>query len=85
MERLLFISGRAGVGERCTFCHPGVRWLTVEAAAEITGWQTSSLLDLTANGELHSRHEREGDPLICAVSLALKILKGDKENETQNF
>ena len=85
MERLLVISGRVGVEGHCTLCHPGTGWLTVETAAEVTGWSTRSLLDLTENGELHSRQESEGDPLICAVSLSLKILKGDKENESPNF
>jgi hypothetical protein len=54
----------------------------VEAAAEATGWTPHSLLRLAQSGELHFRYGPDGVFLICAISLSLKVLKGDKENET---
>ena len=83
VERLLVISGRTGNAQHCASCPPGTGWLTVEAAAEITGRPTESLLDLISTGEVHSENDPEGvAPLICAISLSLKVLKGEKENET---
>ena len=82
VERLLVVSGRIGRAGNCASCPPGTGWLTLEAAAEVTGWPPRTLLDLISNGEIHSGHTPDGAPLICAISLSLKVLKGEKENET---
>lgn len=80
MERLLFIS--SGADDKCTSCAPVDPWMTLHTAAEVTGRTAASLLNLAARGELHTRHGPDGIPLICAVSLSLNILKGEKDNET---
>ena len=82
VERLLAVTGRVGTAEHCTSCRPGTGWLTVASAAEITGWPTRSLVEFAAQGKVHSRPGPDGVPLICAISLSLRILKGDEENET---
>ena len=82
IERLFVVSKRNLDGEDCTACSPGAGWLTLDEAARIAGWLPASLLDLIASGELHSRYGPRGVPLICVISLSLKILKGDKQNET---
>jgi len=82
VEQLLLVSSRARAKRSCTFCAPETGWLTVEAAAEATGWPPLSLLRLAQSSELHFRYGPDGVFLICAISLSLKVLKGDKENET---
>jgi hypothetical protein len=82
VERLLVVSPRNHTGGDCPSCTPGAGWLTLEEAARIAGRPPASLLDLAASGELHSMCGPGGVRLICAISLSLKILKGDKENET---
>ena len=83
VEQLLVVSQRAVPGrEDCPYCDPGSGWLTVKEAARIAGWPADSLHDLSSNDELHYRNGPGGVRLICAISLSLKLLKGDKENET---
>lgn len=84
IERLLVVSGRTGTSGACSFCAPGAGWLTVGEASEITGLPPHALLDLSSNGELHYKQGPGGVRFICAVSLSLKILEGENQNETHN-
>jgi hypothetical protein len=84
VERLLVVSKRGGTREDCPSCTPGAGWITLDEAAMISGWSTGSLLGFILNGELHCLSGPQGVRLICAISLALKILKGEEDDETQN-
>ena len=71
---------RSPVAE-CIECRAQADWLSLAAACELGGTTLPEIFESIKTGLIHASTTREGHVVVCAASLGIKQIKGDKEND----